>query len=549
MSSTINLLETIEKTVASPYNRVRQSDINVTPFKAHRTWTFFSGSDSSYVSPLRAIYVDGLPPVSSSIAFNDATNPNGSYQFIIYDSINHLFYSRADEPYNTFGQNNVSKTTKLLFQSASVFSIPQLRVGEGIKPSSFSIQGNFLTATQYGSAVYGSGLYNQIGVPPEYTVATFNIQSDQYGNLYDVAYNTASIVNSVTYYEGFNEYFDTDRIKYNISNVTFVPGVPTSNGLQESVGLSAKFDGTGYISKHIPGLYNRDNDYAISLYISASNTSTTNQLILGKASSSTVTQYPFKLELSGSNQIIASAAGASNFIAQITSSAINDWTHVVCQKTGSSLELYIDGVLENSVTSPLLTPISNPLSASARIDNNDLVYIGGYSSNSFNLSGYLDEIRIFNQSLTTSSISALNDRNEATMGFIQTNHVGNVFEKQGLVVLSSIDYRYRYVLDSAYTASYKSTVTIYELGVIVRSPRGTMNVTTNPTSLLDDDFTIAEFATDANFQPYITTIGLYNNRNEMVAVAKLAQPIKKRDDVDINFLVRVDLDKNLPNLL
>jgi hypothetical protein len=34
----------------------------------------------------------------------------------------------------------------------------------------------------------------------------------------------------------------------------------------------------------------------------------------------------------------------------------------------------------------------------------------------------------------------------------------------------------------------------------------------------------------------------------MVAVAKLAQPIKKREDVDINFLVRVDLDKDLPGL-
>ena len=147
-----------------------------------------------------------------------------------------------------------------------------------------------------------------------------------------------------------------------------------------------------------------------------------------------------------------------------------------------------------------------------------------------------------------SNISSLNDRNEATMGFIQTNHVGNVFEKQGLVVLSSIDYRYRYVLDSAYTASYKSTMTIYELGVIVRTPRGTMNVSSNPTTLLDDDFTIASFATGSDFQPYITTIGLYNDRNEMVAVAKLAQPIKKREDVDINFLVRVDLDKDLPGL-
>jgi len=541
--STINLLETIDRTFVTPYNRIRQNDITVTPFKAYRTWTFTSASDSSYVTPLRAIHVNGLPAIGSNVVFNNATNPNGSYQFIIYNSLNHLFYRRAGEPYNTFGQNNVSKTTKLLFQSASVFSIPQLRVGEGIKPASFNLQGNFVSAASYGSAIYGSAVYGFIGA------SQFNIQSDRYGNLYDIAYDTASIVAGVTYYEGFNEYFDTDRIKYNISNVTFAPGVPTSNGLQESVGLSAYFDGSSYIRKTVAGLYNRDNNYAVSLFVSASNVGSDNQLIIGKTSADSVSQYPFKLELSSSNQIVASAAGASNFVAQITSStSITDWTHVVINKSGSSLQLYLDGALESSITSTLLAPVSNPLSASARIDNNDDVYIGGYNSNSFNLTGYLDEIRIFNQSLTTSNISALNDRNEATMGFIQTNHVGNVFEKQGLAVLSSIDYRYRYVLDSEYTASYKSTMTIYELGVIVRTPRGTMNVSTNPTTLLDDDFTIASFATGSDFQPYITTIGLYNNRNEMVAVAKLAQPIKKREDVDINFLVRVDLDNNLPSL-
>jgi hypothetical protein len=541
--STINLLETIDRTFATPYNRIRQNDVTVNPFKAYRTWTFNSASNSSYVTALRAIHVNGLPPISSSVSFNDATNANGSYQFSIYNSLDHLFYRRSGEPYNTFGQNNANLTTKILFESASVFSIPQPRIGEGIKPASFNIQGDFLTAAVYGTAVYGSGIYG-------FGVADFNIQSDRYGNLYDVAYDTASIVPGVKYYEGFNEYFDTSRIDYTISGLTFTPGVPTTTGLSESIGLAAKFDGSGYIRKNVLGLYNRDNDYAVSLFVSASNVSSANQLIIAKSANNSISQYPFKLELSGSNQIIASVAGASNFVARITSStAITDWTHVALNKSGSSLQLYVDGVLENSINSTLLTPIANALSASARIDNTDDVFIGGYNSNSFNLTGYLDEIRIFNQSLTTSNISALNDRNEATMGFIQTNHVGNIFEKQGLAVLSSVDYRYRYVIDSAYTASYKSTMTIYELGVIVRSKRGTANVSTNPTTLLDDDFTIAAFATGSDFQPYITTIGLYNTRNEMVAVAKLAQPIKKREDVDINFLVRIDLDKNLPSLL
>lgn len=546
--STINLLETIDNTEVTVYNRVRQNDISVNPFKAYRTWIFNSGSDASYVTPLKAIHVNELPGIGSNIPFNDATNTNGTYQFNIYNSINHLFYKRSDQPYNIFGQNNSNLTNRILFESASIFSIPQPRIGEGIKPGSFSITGDFLTATQYGSAVYGSGIYNQLGVPAGYSVASYDIKSDRYGNLFDVAYDTSLIVNNVVYYEGFNEYFDVTRIPSTLTNIQFVPGIPTTTGITGSVGLAAEFTGNSYIRKTLDGFYDRDHDYAVSLFVSASNSGTDNQLILAKANSQLTTQYPFKLELSGSNQLIASIAGASNYVTQVTSSVITDWTHVVLNKSGSNLDLYINGALENSVTSTLLSPATSPLSASARIDNEDNLHIGGYNTSSFNLTGYLDEIRIFNQSLTTSNISALNDRNEATMGFIQTNHVGNVFEKQGLAVLSSIDYRYQYVLDSAYTASYKSTMTIYEMGVVVRSPKGTMNVSSNPTTLLDDDFTITPFATSSNFQPYITTIGLYNDRNEMVAVAKLAQPIKKRDDVDINFLVRIDLDKDLPSL-
>ena len=40
--------------------------------------------------------------------------------------------------------------------------------------------------------------------------------------------------------------------------------------------------------------------------------------------------------------------------------------------------------------------------------------------------------------------------------------------------------------------------------------------------------------------PYVTTIGLYNKDYQLLAVGKLAQPIQKRDDVDMNFIVRWD---------
>ena len=40
---------------------------------------------------------------------------------------------------------------------------------------------------------------------------------------------------------------------------------------------------------------------------------------------------------------------------------------------------------------------------------------------------------------------------------------------------------------------------------------------------------------------FITTIGLYNDRGDLVAQLKLPKPIKKYPDMDVNFIVRIDL--------
>ena len=39
---------------------------------------------------------------------------------------------------------------------------------------------------------------------------------------------------------------------------------------------------------------------------------------------------------------------------------------------------------------------------------------------------------------------------------------------------------------------------------------------------------------------YITTIGLYNDNNELMAVSKLSEPLKKTPDVEFTLRVRLD---------
>jgi hypothetical protein len=531
--------------------KVDPTDIAMNSFQVYKNWTITSGSVTSSALPLTAIYTDTLPILDTELTYNDAANIDGSLQTVIYYSLNHLFYRYKNEPFVTYGPPNITKTKKALFQSASVLSIPQVKIGERIKSTSFT----------FTSSVSGS------------------FASDSYENIYDTSFNTAAIVSGSVFYEGFNEYFDISRTPYNTSGVTYVSGIPTTTGQQRSIGYAANFNGSGSIDRILDGLYDRDHDYAISFFVSASDTNVFKpQILLSKRTSIHQKQWPFEIVTVGTGpSIVCTVGGNSDVIypdipgvnyslgyptLRVTASISNSWTHILFQKSGSAIQLYTNGTLVASQSSTLLQPTTNPLSASIRIDNNDPLKIGGFSisgSQIFNAGyptninsllhdsnyiGKLDEIRIFNKALTSTEIGYLADRTEGgTM--LQTRNVGTVMPAQGLVVFSSPDYRFQNLLNAPFTASYKSTKTIHELSALVRIDAGEFNLSTNITLTKDDNYTYQSFVTGSNFTPYITTIGLYNANGQLLAIGKLAQPIKKRDDVDLNFLIRLDLDRNI----
>jgi hypothetical protein len=47
-------------------------------------------------------------------------------------------------------------------------------------------------------------------------------------------------------------------------------------------------------------------------------------------------------------------------------------------------------------------------------------------------------------------------------------------------------------------------------------------------------------STGSFLAPFITTIGLYDDDCQLVAVAKLPQPIKSEPDIPVNFIIRFD---------
>jgi hypothetical protein len=147
-----------------------------------------------------------------------------------------------------------------------------------------------------------------------------------------------------------------------------------------------------------------------------------------------------------------------------------------------------------------------------------------------------------------------------------SNIKGNIFYDRGLVVLAK-DIVSGSVL-SQFTLTFRSTKTIYENEIFLSVLENEFNVSQNPSAVdysTDGTFgkiklhnirstinplKVGGFAdylysgsvdpTGSYLAPYITTIGLYDDELNMIAVAKLPQPIKSLPDYPINFIVRFD---------
>ena len=176
----------------------------------------------------------------------------------------------------------------------------------------------------------------------------------------------------------------------------------------------------------------------------------------------------------------------------------------------------------------------------------------------------------------------------ATLG--SGSEVGNVFYEQGLLVVSDTgSYKDIGKQGNPFTLKHKATHTIHEHEYVLHSKRSEFNrssnvsVTTDRTGFIRYEQTASvdvggindrtwtyrlfppgdkpslsgtgSFSTGqdsgpsstisgvqhSSWKPYVTQIGLYDEFNDLLAVAKLAQPIKLSDEIDTTFVVRFDV--------
>ena len=91
-----------------------------------------------------------------------------------------------------------------------------------------------------------------------------------------------------------------------------------------------------------------------------------------------------------------------------------------------------------------------------------------------------------------------------------------------------------------YRLFFKSESTIYQTQIRCHVNENELNLSQNPTMIINSSGSLSDNVTGSYFKPYTTTIGLYNERNDLIMVAKTAEPIQIPSNTDITFLIRYD---------
>ena len=123
--------------------------------------------------------------------------------------------------------------------------------------------------------------------------------------------------------------------------------------------------------------------------------------------------------------------------------------------------------------------------------------------------------------------------------------VGDIIYEHGMIIMTENNSlgTNRFVLDPDITCSFQSTMTIYESQYKCTFSPNEYTYTQNPSAISGsaNSGVVYDFLTGSYFQPYVTTVGLYNNANQLVAVGKLSQPLQSSNVTDTTILVNLDL--------
>ena len=119
--------------------------------------------------------------------------------------------------------------------------------------------------------------------------------------------------------------------------------------------------------------------------------------------------------------------------------------------------------------------------------------------------------------------------------------VGNIFYPHGMAVITDQTLASGSVATLNTTCSFSSSYTIYETQYKCTFRENEFNYTLNPTLQYDTSGSVYSYTTSSQWAPYVTTVGLYDEAQNLLAVGKLSQPLPTSATTDTTILVNIDM--------
>lgn len=486
------------------FSQINKDNITQKKYTAHKTWVFSDTSSGSVtagrmLSPFLPEYPGGKIPLGSvPFTYND----DGTIPYTVYHGYRHF---RKSQHLDDF----------LDGVSGSYLQIPQNLIGDGIKK-------NTLVITDY------SYKGNQITL------------KDNEGLLYDIAISTSSLMP-----ETYLQYYLSANLTSSYSEIVqdnVSEGSKVHAGGEEC-GVLYKFDNSYIKIPHNSKVnFNTQHDYTISFIVDlpSNQKGSSNFVTLVSKRTQDQPDYPFSIKLGDNiftNKIVFQVASGISSVFLTSSALPPGQHHIACYKSGSKIGLFVDQVEESSTTIDLYK--------FGYISNTSDVYIGSKDVNyNESFSGSLGEIRIYNTGPDLNQLKTLGGLDSVNWGFLQNPAVGVVDYSGGVIYVSSINSKFKNIFlgdgeknygTGSFSVTFKNIHPVYEYKVKCEVNGGFGNVSMNPTFLTSPE------VSSSLYTPYVTSVGLYDDNYNLLAVGKLSTPLKKEPQVNFNIQVQIDL--------
>lgn len=180
--------------------------------------------------------------------------------------------------------------------------------------------------------------------------------------------------------------------------------------------------------------------------------------------------------------------------------------------------------------------------------NSDVIAeLGGlYVEDDYVVTGYIStEANPSSPAGYLGGLEAIVDDGQGNLKLIDSQqhiNIGNIIYSHGVIILTNTDVA-EYFHDSASLGvlSYKSNQPIYTYNYHLKVSDYEYNHTLNPSALTGSKNNLRDNVSGSSFQPYITSVGLYNDANELIAVGKLSQPLVKPAETELTVQVKLDI--------